>query len=333
MSKISKVSILGDGGWGTTLAILLHNKGLSVSIWSAFPEYAQQLALKRENSRFLPGIKIPDDIEITSELDAAFSNAQVLIIAVPTQFLRDVLCRVKTSSFKAVDLIVSATKGIEHKTFNRPSEIITQELGISNVAVLSGPTIAREIAQGLPASCVVATDDENNAQFVQELFMSETFRVYTVSDVIGVEMGGALKNIMAIAAGISDGLGFGTNAKSALFTRGLLEMKRIGTSLGAKEETFNGLSGLGDLLTTCISPLSRNRYVGQEIAKGKPLADVLKDMCMVAEGVETARSVYELAKNLDLVLPITEQVYKVLFENRDPLEAVQQLMTRTKKSE
>ena len=330
--KTKRLCILGDGGWGTTLSILLSEKGLPVSLWSAFKDYAEILAKKRENAKFLAGIKIPKNVVITSDINKAVSGSDVVVIAIPSQFLRSAL-----RSFKAVDLsskiVISLVKGIENTTFKRASEIIEEELSISDIAVLSGPTIAREIANGLPASCVIACADEICAKEAQEIFMTERFRVYTSSDVIGVELGGALKNIVAIAAGISDGLKLGTNAKAALFTRGIVEMKRLGSALGGKEETFNGLSGMGDLVTTCISPYSRNRHIGEEIAKGKKIADILRETEMVAEGVETARSVYELSKKLNIDTPITDEVYKVLFENKDALTAVGDLMKRSKKAE
>lgn len=334
MQNIKKVCVLGDGGWGTTLSLLLFKKGFSVILWSAFPEYAQFLASHRENKKFLPGFKIPKEIEIASDKKEALADSQVVIVAIPSKFLRDSIKGIKESNLsKNIGFAISAVKGIENKTFKRPSEIIEDEMGLSNIVVLSGPTIAHEVAQGLPTSCVVASKTGELALQAQELLISETFRIYTSSDVVGVELGGALKNIIAIACGICDGLKLGTNAKSALFTRGLVEMKRLGAALGAKEETFNGLSGMGDLLTTCISPYSRNRYVGEEIAKGKKLQDILKAMEMVAEGVETARSVYELSKQMGIDLPITHQVYQVLFEGKNPLAAVSDLMTRQKKAE
>jgi glycerol-3-phosphate dehydrogenase (NAD(P)+) len=334
MNNKTGISIFGDGGWGTTLAIILAKKGYSVILWSPFREYAEFLDKTRENRKFLPGFKIPQEITITSDISQSLRYCQVVIIAIPSKFLRSSikgLAKFGIKENRAV--VISAAKGIEIDTFKRPSEIIKEEAGISDVVVLSGPTIAPEIAQGLPASCVVASRKDKNAKQAQELLMSERFRVYTNSDVVGVELGGAFKNIIAIAAGLCDGLKLGTNAKSALFSRGLVEMKRLGIALGAKEKTFNGLSGAGDLVTTCISPYSRNRHIGEEIARGKKLADILKTTEMIAEGVETARAVYKMSKRLKIELPITEQVYKVLFEDKNPILAVNDLMTRTKKSE
>lgn len=334
MQNAKKIAILGDGGWGTTLATLLFKKGLQVILWGAVPDYIEFLKVTRENKKFLPGFKIPEEIFLTSDLREALEGPQSVIIAIPSQFLRPVMRRIKELKLaRDIGIAISAVKGIENKTFKRPSQIIADEAGLKGVAVLSGPTIAREIANGLPTSCVVASEKEDLAKEAQELIMSERLRIYTSSDIIGVELGGALKNIIAIATGISDGLGLGTNAKSALFTRGLVEMKRLAIALGAKEQTLNGLSGMGDLLTTCISPYSRNRHVGEEIARGRRLDEILKDMEMVAEGVETARAVFELSRRMDIDLPITEQVYRVLFENKNPLSAVTDLMTRQKKAE
>jgi len=331
MSFNKRISILGDGGWGTTLAVLLSKKGLSIKLWSAFSDYADILKQKRENVKFLPGIKISKEIDITADIVRAL-DSDVVVLAVPSQFLRGVITRITGSSFNP-RIIVSVVKGIENTTFNRPSEIIKQDLGYDNIAVLSGPTIAHEIANGLPASCVVASEKIDIARQAQEIFMSERFRVYTSTDVIGVELGGALKNIIAIAAGISDGLKLGTNAKAALFTRGLVEMKRLGRALGAEQETFNGLSGIGDLVTTCVSLYSRNRAVGEEITRGKKLSEIIENMDMIAEGIETTRSVYGLSKKMGIDMPITEQVYQVLFEEKNPHTAVSDLMLRDKKPE
>jgi len=332
MYKIDTVCILGDGSWGTTLAILLAKKGLKVKLWSAFPAYAGILKTTRKNKKFLPGITIPDEVKITSDIYEAIDDSNAIIIAIPSQFLRNVISKLKGMRIDA-KILISVVKGIENKTFERPSELIEDEIGNLDIAVLSGPTIACEIAKGLPASCVVASASKETVKQAQELFMSERFRVYTSTDMIGVELGGALKNIIAIAAGISDGLKLGTNAKAALFTRGLVEMKRLGVALGAEQETFNGLSGIGDLLTTCISLYSRNRRVGEEITRGKKLSEIVEKMDMVAEGIETTRSVYGLSKKMGVDMPITEQVYQVLFLEKNPHTAVSDLMLRDRKRE
>ena len=332
MYKIDKVCMLGDGSWGTTLAVLLSKKGLKVDLWSAFSDYARMLKTTRENKKFLPGVIIPDEIEITSDLSAAIENATAIVIAIPSQFLRNVISKLKGAKLDA-KMLISVVKGIENETFERPSEIIKDEMGDLDIAVLSGPTIACEIAGGLPASCVVASNKKEVAKQAQELFMSDRFRVYTSADMIGIELGGSLKNIIAIAAGISDGLKLGTNAKAALFTRGLVEMKRLGRALGAEQESFNGLSGIGDLVTTCISLYSRNRTLGEEITRGKKLSEIIENMDMIAEGVETTRSVHGLSKKIGVEMPITEQVYKVLFEEKNPHTAVSDLMLRDRKQE
>ncbi|MFA5069164.1 MAG: NAD(P)H-dependent glycerol-3-phosphate dehydrogenase [Candidatus Omnitrophota bacterium] len=327
-----RITILGDGGWGTTLAVLLAGKGLRICLWSAFKDNAARINEKRENTVFLPGIVLPKNIIVTPDLGMAVSGADMIIIAIPSQFLRGAVKGLKGFDLKGKG-IVSVVKGIENNTFQRPSEIICHELGRQQIGVLSGPTIAMEIAKGLPASCVAACKDPGRAQMIQSLFMTERFRVYTSTDTTGVETAGALKNIMAIASGISDGLGLGSNAKAALFTRGLVEMKRLGLAMGAQEATFNGLSGIGDLVTTCVSAFSRNRRLGEDIARGKTLSQILPGMNMVAEGVETARSVYNYSKKIDIEMPITEQVYKVLFEDKDPYKAVADLMMRESKPE
>ncbi len=332
MYKIDTVCVLGDGSWGTTLAILLAKKGLKVKLWSAFSDYAKILKATHENKKFLPGVIIPDEVKITSDIRAAIDDSAAIIIAIPSQFLRNVISKLKGKCIDA-KILISVVKGIENETFERPSELIKDEIGDLDIAVLSGPTIACEIASGLPASCVVASARKEAAKRAQELFMSDRFRVYTSTDMIGVELGGALKNIIAIAAGISDGLKLGTNAKAALFTRGLVEMKRLGAALGAEQETFNGLSGIGDLVTTCISLYSRNRRVGEEISRGKKLSEIIENMDMVAEGIETTRSVYGLSKKVGIDMPITEQVYQVLFLEKNPHTAVSDLMLRDRKRE
>ena len=330
---MQKVTILWDGGWGTTLAILLAHKGFQVCLWGAFEENINRIHKRGVNDKFLPGIRVPSSIKLTSDLSAAISDAQVIILAVPSQFIRQVVRRIAPLKKAGVPL-VSVIKGIETKTLRRMSEVIYQELGRRlKLAVLSGPTIALEVAQGIPTTAVVAATDKSLAQALQHMFITDRFRVYTNSDVIGVELGGSLKNIIAIACGISDGLGFGTNTKAALLARGLAEMSRLGIVMGAKKETFSGISGLGDLVTTCISLQSRNRFVGEQIGKGKKLKDILSHMNMVAEGVPTAKAGYLLSRKYKVAMPITEQVYNVLYKNKNPLKAVNDLMRREKKQE
>lgn len=329
---MERICIIGDGGWGTTLAILLSRKGCGVTIWGAFPDYIEILRNNRENAKYLPGVKIPEAIKITSALDEAVAGKDIVILAIPSQFMRGTITRLKMCDLSN-KIFVSVTKGIENKTLKRMSEVIEEVLGALPLAVLSGPTIALEVANGIPTTIVASSGDLGLAKRIQDTFMTERFRVYTNSDVTGVELGGALKNIIAIAAGASDAMGFGTNAKAALLTRGLAEMARLGVAMGAKRETFYGLSGLGDLMTTCISQYSRNRWLGEEIGKGKRLKDVLKETEMVVEGVATTKSAYELSKRYNVDMPVAQEIYRVLYENKDPKIAVRDLMTRSPKVE
>lgn len=332
MAKTKSIGIIGDGGWGTTLAIILAQKGLDVTLWGAFPDYVEILKAKRVNAKFLPGIKIPREVKITSSLEEAVSEKDIIVLAAPSQYMRAVLKKLTAHDLSG-SLFVSVAKGIENKTLLRMSEIIRELLGDVRISVLSGPTIAHEAAKGIPTTIVASSPDTAVAEEVQSIFMTDRFRVYTNDDVIGVELGGSVKNIIAIAAGISDALMFGTNAKAALLTRGLVEMARLGVVMGANKETFYGLSGLGDLATTCISPYSRNRHFGEEIGKGKTLKETLKETEMVVEGVATTQSAHELAKKFKIEMPITSEIYKVLYENKDPEKAVHDLMTRSPKRE
>lgn len=332
MKNHKKVAIIGDGGWGTTLAILLHKKGVRVSLWGVFPDYIEVLKSKRENVKFLPGVKIPDDLFITSDLSEAIDGAEILVLAIPSQHMREVVARLKNVDTSG-KYFLNASKGIENKTLMRMSEVIRDVFGPVGVAVLSGPTISWEVARGLPTTVVAASEKEYIAKEIQDLFMTENFRIYTNTDLIGVELGGSLKNVIAIAAGISDGLGLGVNAKSALLVRGIVEMARLGIKMGARQETFFGISGLGDLFTTCVSPHGRNRWFGEEVGKGKKTEEVLKSTEMVIEGVSTAQSCYELGKKYNVEMPIAQQVYAVIYEGKNPKQAVRDLMTREKKAE
>jgi glycerol-3-phosphate dehydrogenase (NAD(P)+) len=332
MDIIKNISIIGDGGWGTTLAVLLSRKGFNVTIWGAFPDYVEVLKSKRENVKFLPGIKIPDNVKFTASMNEALSGKELVILAVPSQFARGVFTILKMENLSGKKF-VSVTKGIENNSLKRISEVVYDVLGGQSLVVISGPTIALEVANGAPTTVVAASDSLGLAKEAQGVFMTDRFRVYTSTDVIGVELGGSLKNIIAIAAGATDALGFGANAKAALLTRGLVEIVRLGTAMGARRETFYGLSGLGDLTTTCISQYSRNRWLGEEIGKGKPLKDVLKETDMVVEGVATAKSAYDLSKKYKVEMPIASEIYKVLYENKDPQRAVHDLMTRSPKME
>jgi len=330
---VMKIAVLGDGGWGTTLAILLSRKGFQLTLWGAFADYVAYLNRKRINTKFLPGVKIPGDIEVTHSLTKAISGKNLIIIASPSQYVRAVLKKVKQLDYPQEAIYLSVTKGIEVTSLKRISEIIHEELGSVSFAVLSGPTIAHEVAGGLPTTAVIASHDKQVRRRLQDIFMTERFRIYTNDDVIGVELGGSLKNIIAIACGISDGLGFGTNTKAGLLSRGLAEISRLGQAMGARLNTFNGLSGLGDLVTTCISPYSRNRFVGERIGKGKSLAQIKRNMQMIAEGVPTAKSAYKLSLKYKVEMPIAREVYNVLYKNKSPQKVVRDLMTRQKKEE
>jgi Glycerol-3-phosphate dehydrogenase len=332
MMKMRNISIIGDGGWGTTLAILLSGKGHNVTLWGAFPEYVETVKSKRVSAKFLPGVKIPHEVDITSSLNEAVDNKDIIVLAVPSQYMRSVLTRLTPYKLSG-KVFVSVTKGIENKTLKRMSEIAQELLGDIKLCVLSGPSIAHEVVKGSPATLVASSGNSKLAEDIQDVFITDRFRVYTNSDIVGVELGGSLKNVIAIAAGISDSLGFGTNAKAALLTRGLIEMARLGVAMGAKKDTFYGLSGLGDLTTTCISKYSRNHHLGEEIGKGKTLNEALKETEMVVEGVATTESAYELAKNYKVEMPIISEIYKVLYENKDPKKGVHDLMTRSPREE
>lgn len=324
------IAVLGDGGWGTTLAIHLHHLGHRVIWWGAFPDYVNEIARRRENRKFLPGIPIPGGLRLNIDLSRTLDGAKLVVLAVPSQHMRGVLRQMRRLPLKG-KAFVSVAKGIETATLTRMSQLITEELGRVPVAVLSGPNIAPEIARGQPASSVAASADPKLALAVQHAFTGARFRVYTSGDVTGVELGGALKNPVAIAAGIGDGLGFGANAKAALITRGVVEMARLGTAMGAKSQTFWGLSGLGDLITTCMG--GRNRALGEQLGRGRRLAQVLSRTEMVIEGVETTRAAVALGRKYRVELPIIEQVHAVLFRDKSPQAALKSLMVRSRKAE
>jgi glycerol-3-phosphate dehydrogenase (NAD(P)+) len=330
---MTKFAILGDGAWGTALAILLAGRSdHRVSLWSAREENGRLLQQRRENVHLLPGVPIPPQIELTMDIAAATRDAELLIAAIPTVYLRATLTNV-APSLRDARPVVSLAKGLEIDTFRRPSQIIEEVLGPRKVAVLSGPSHAEEVSRGLPTTVVAASADRELADWVQQCFGGDRFRVYTNQDVVGVELAGALKNVIGIAAGIGDGLGFGDNSKAALLTRGLVEISRFGVALGAEHQTFFGLAGIGDLITTCISRHGRNRKVGELLARGQSVDSILKGMRMVAEGVYTARSVYEKANHMGIEMPITTEVYRVLYENKAPAQAVRDLMVREPRSE
>jgi glycerol-3-phosphate dehydrogenase (NAD(P)+) len=329
----SHFAVLGAGAWGTAVALVLtQDKDHRVSLWSHRPENAALLHERRENVRLLPGVPIPETVQLTTDLNEAVKNADLLIAAIPTVHLRATLERI-APAVPAGRPVLSLAKGVEMATFLRPTEIITQVLGRRPVAVLSGPSHAEEVSRRLPASVVAASDDLGMARWIQQRFSTDRFRVYTNLDVVGVELAGALKNVIGIAAGIGDGLAFGDNAKAALLTRGLVEIARFGVALGAELQTFWGLAGMGDLITTCMSRHGRNRHIGERLARGETLAGILAAMSMVAEGIYTTRSVHERAEKMGIPMPIVSEVYRVLYEDKSPLAAVNDLMLREPTSE
>ncbi|MFA5007680.1 MAG: NAD(P)H-dependent glycerol-3-phosphate dehydrogenase [Candidatus Omnitrophota bacterium] len=331
-----KISILGAGSWGTTLAIILAKKSnFEITLWSPFASEVKKIINNQENKDFLPSVKIPFNVAVTSDLKAALSN-RIVIIAIPVEHLRAILRKISGVKIKLKNKIfLSVMKGIEIKSLKRPSEIIKQELNINSrqIAVLSGPTIAKEVAKNIPTVATVASHSPANARKIQELFKETNLRLYTHRDVAGIETAGALKNVIAIACGISDGLGFGTNTKSALICRGLKEMMRFAKTFKINKEAFLGISGIGDLCTTCFSYFSRNRFVGEKIGKGEKINDILKNMKMVAEGVTTVKSVYNLSRKYNIDMPITKEIYYMLYKDKAPAQAVKDLMSRPLKAE
>lgn len=332
MEKKYRVSVLGDGGWGTALALVSHRRGNPTLLWSAFPEYAKFLKEKRENQKFLPGVPLPKTLEIASVLKEAVEFGEILILAVPTQFLRNILHKLKEFDLSQ-KILVSVAKGIEKKTYLRPSEIVESILGRVKLVVLSGPSHAEEVARNIPTLVVAASKEERLATAVRDALGDRGFRIYIQNDVVGAELGGSLKNVIAVAAGICDGLGFGDNTKSGLLTRGLFEMVKLGMRLGANPNTFFGLSGVGDLMTTCFSPHGRNLRVGRELGRGKKIQEILSGMEMVAEGVDTSEAIHGLAARVGIELPIMSEVYRVLFQGKDCSRAVEDLLSRDAREE
>lgn len=328
----ARFTVVGDGAMGTACAIILSQRPEhEVTLWCQFEENRRAMHERRENAKFLPGVSIPQQVRLTGDFSTA-GNANAFVVAVPTVYLAATLEKL-AGQWPADPPIVSVVKGMEQETFRSPTQIITGVLGNRSLAVLSGPSHAEEIARGLPASVVAASGNVRLARTVQGWFSSNSFRVYTSHDPRGVELAAALKNVIAIAAGICDGLGFGDNAKSALMTRGLVEMVRFGVALGAEVDTFYGLAGLGDLITTCISQHGRNRRVGEWLGKGHTLEEILSMTPQVAEGVWTSRSIHDLAKKRGLDMPVTFEVYRILFEGKRPIDAVADLMARDPKHE
>ncbi|MBU0640649.1 MAG: NAD(P)-dependent glycerol-3-phosphate dehydrogenase [Planctomycetes bacterium] len=329
---LSKATVIGAGGMGTVTAQILADNGIHVALLAQFADHAQELAATRENKRYLPGVRLPERVAPTFDGPAALANTELVISAIPCQYLRSVWKELGRYVPAQVPLC-SVTKGIEIATLARPSTII-QEYVIGNpVAVLSGPSVAPEVARCLPATVVVAADSLEVATLVQAVLGTSWFRIYTNPDVLGVELAGALKNVIALAAGILDGLHAGDNAKAALLTRGLVEITRLGVALGAHAETFVGLAGVGDLVTTCVSPVGRNRSAGERIGQGVNVTQVVEESTAVIEGIPTTRAVLQLAQQHEVEMPITQAVYQVLFEEKEPLAAITDLMQRPPKAE
>lgn len=329
------ITVLGSGSWGTALSILLGRKGYCVNLWSRRDSLASAIASDKENKQYLPNAKFSDNIFSTSDIDQALQNADAIVLAIPSTGVREVVLEIK-DKFNSDIMLIHAGKGLESETGLRGSQIITQELGEEigkSCVALSGPNLAVELAHDIPTATVVASCNTEKALKAQELFSTQSFRVYRNPDIIGVELGGALKNVIAIGTGISDGLGYGDNTKATVVTRGLREMMRLGSVLGAKCETFTGLSGFGDLMATCASRLSRNLRLGVMLGEGKSLEDSLTSLGQVAEGMHTCEAAYLLSKKYDVYMPITEQIHSVIFENKSPQKAVIDLMNRDYKDE
>ncbi len=328
---MAKISVIGSGGWGTAIAVMLSKNGHNVNLWSFFEEESINLKKDRENKKFLPGIKLDDSIFLTSDImDCADSD--VYVMASPSHAVRNT-AKILAKAIKEGEIVLNIAKGIEEGTYKTMSEVIKEEIPNCKIAVMSGPSHAEEVSRGIPTTNTIASEDAEIAEYIQDLFMNQTFRIYTNTDIKGVELGGSLKNVIALCCGILDGMGLGDNTKAALMTRGLVEMKRLGVSLGAKVDTFNGLSGIGDLIVTCTSIHSRNRRAGILIGQGKTLKEAQEEVGMVVEGVKTCKAAKELADKVNVEMPIITQAYNVLFKNEDVNTALANLMGRLKKNE
>lgn len=327
-----KIAVIGSGSWGTSVAIMLANKGYNIYLWSWIQEETDRLNHDRENKEFLAGIKFPDNIICSHNMEECVRDAEIIICAAPSPATR---ATAKALGKVVLDgqLILNISKGIEEKTLKTLSCVYREEIPQAEIAVMSGPSHAEEVSRGLPTTNVVAAENEKTAKFIQDTLMSPVFRIYTSTDILGVELGGALKNVIALCAGISDGLGFGDNTKAALMTRGIAEITRLGVKMGANAETFAGLSGIGDLIVTCTSMHSRNRRAGILLGQGKNLEETLSEIHMVVEGVNTSSAAYELSKKYDVSMPIVSEAYSILFNGKSAKDAVYDLMMREKKSE
>jgi glycerol-3-phosphate dehydrogenase (NAD(P)+) len=325
ITHMNKIAVIGAGSWGTTLAILLSEKGHDVKLWTRKEELAREINQSKENIKYLKGIKIPDNIEADTSLKNVLKDSELILSAVPAQFTRNVMKDIKP--FYRDQIVISASKGIEHGTYKRMSEVIAEELDTRKVAAISGPNHAEEVSKKLPTASVVGCEDRKIGNKVSSVFTTESFKVFPLDDIIGVEVCGALKNITAIATGVCDGLGFGDNARASIITLGLTEMNSFGRLMKAKRETCYGLAGVGDLIATCASRHSRNRFVGEQLAKGRTMDQIKEDMHgMVAEGVYTTKSVYEFANTNGIKMPLTTQAYEVLFNNKNLKKAIKDLL-------
>ena len=329
---MAKVGILGAGSWGTALAILLHDNGHDVIVWSIDPKEVEMLSEKREHVSKLPGVHISEEIMITNEMEEAIKGKDFLVLAVPSIFTRSTAAKMKPYVVDG-QMIVDVAKGIEEDTLMTLSQQISQEIPQADVAVLSGPTHAEEVGRKLPTSCVIGAKTKKTAEYLQSAFNSKVFRVYTSPDMLGIELGGSLKNVIALAAGIADGLGYGDNTKAALITRGIVEIGRLGVKMGGKFESFCGLTGIGGLIVTCASVHSRNRKAGYLMGQGKSMEEAMKEVNMVVEGVYSAKAAAKLAQKYEVPMPIVDEINKVLFEGKDPKQAVDDLMLRESKIE
>ncbi len=324
-----KVAVLGAGAWGTALGIILTRNGHQIILWGHRPDYLREIEKAHENKHYLPGIQLPPDWLFAENIKGAVSQADVVVVAVPSKAFREIVQHL--AEFRGT--IVSVTKGIEYDSGLTMSGVLRQCASDASIAALSGPTLASEVAHGFPSAIVAASDQLKTAEQVQTLFHRPSFRVYTSEDLLGVELGGALKNVIAIGAGVGDGLGFGDNSKAALVTRAIAEMRRLGVDCGAQAETFSGLSGLGDLTVTCFSKLSRNRTLGERLGRGEKLEEILSTSSSVAEGYPTARSAYQLARKRNLDTPIIDEVYAMLYEGKNLADSLRDLTTRSSKPE
>lgn len=329
---MAKIGVIGAGSWGIALATLLHRNGHQITVWSIVEAEIKMLQTEHEHKDKLPGVKLPEDMEFTTDLEAAINGKDLLVLAVPSPYTRST-SKSMAPYVKEGQIIVNVAKGIEEATLMTLSEIIEEEIPQADVAVLSGPSHAEEVGRGIPTTIVVGSRKKKTAEYLQNIFMNEVFRVYISPDVLGIELGAALKNVVALAAGIADGLGYGDNTKAALITRGIAEIARLGTAMGGRIETFSGLTGIGDLIVTCASMHSRNRRAGILIGQGYTMDEAMAEVKMVVEGVYSTKAAIGLAKKYNVQIPIIEQVNQVLFEGKTASEAVKDLMLRDKKIE